>query len=268
MSADTSKLARLNPHSRDGTIVVDESAHRYWVRGMGRSYVSVTTLIKWYLPSVDPIRLVDLLLTGSDSLWKGMKRDEILRHWADKGKEARFLGTRLHSAIELYYNGIDPAELHASSRRDNFIGPLWKEWSQFLLFNNRYNLIPYRTEMPIYSLAYGVAGTVDFIARNNDGSVSLYDWKRSKANLDTETFDWDENGVGPLRTYPNTSFGRYSLQLNLYRVILEEEYGLVVRDMYIVRFHQQFASYEIFVILRSDHASRLLSHYRGYSIGT
>ena len=142
--------------------------------------MSVTTLVKWYLPSIDPDRLADSLLVDGNLSWKGMRRDEIVRKWEEKGREARCLGTRFHSAIEMYYNGVDPIDIRASIRRDCWDGHanmLSKEWAQFLLFDDRYTPTPFRTEMPVYSVAYGVAGTIDFLARNSDGSVSLYDWK-------------------------------------------------------------------------------------------
>jgi len=259
---DNSKLARRNPHCRDGTIKMDQSTHRYSVKGIDKAFVSVTTLISWYLPPVNPSRLADSLLASNDGSWRGMKKDELLRVWAEKGAEARHLGTLLHSEIELYYNIIDPDRRCETGRHVGRDSQLLTEWSQFLLFDHRYRPEPHRTEMMIYSPSYGVAGTVDFLARNSDGSVTLYDWKRSKAELGMEATEWNENGIGPLWTYPNTSFGRYSLQLNLYRTILEEEYGLVVKDMYVVRFHRRFASYELLNVLRSDHAALLLAHYR------
>ena len=40
--------------------------------------------------------------------------------------------------------------------------------------------MPFRTEWAIFSDAECLAGSIDFVARQQDGRLVLFDWKRSK----------------------------------------------------------------------------------------
>ena len=92
--------------------------------------------------------------------------------------------------------------------------------------------------------------------------MSIFDWKRSKHGFRRGISGIADGSIGPLHGYPNTKTGRYALQLNCYRVILENEYGYEIKSMYLVRFHSDSAAYEILEVPRSDFAVSLMDHYR------
>ena len=87
-----------------------------------------------------------------------------------------------------------------------------------------------------------LAGTVDCLCRDASGVFTLFDWKRSQ---ELSTSEGGNNGWG--RDSPAFNFNRlediklehYSLQLHLYRVILQRNYGLdiPVKNMYLVLLH-------------------------------
>ena len=56
----------------------------------------------------------------------------------------------------------------------------------------------YRTEWMIYASSERLAGSIDFVARKTDGSLILYDWKRSKDLRNKYTSPWRQMN-GPLR---------------------------------------------------------------------
>ena len=74
------------------------------------------------------------------------------------------------------------------------------------------------------------------IFENHDGRLQIYDWKRVKS-IEYEAFG-DKTSIVPcLDHMPHTNFWHYALQLNLYKMILEEQYGKKVTDLYLVVMH-------------------------------
>jgi hypothetical protein len=77
----------------------------------------------------------------------------------------------------------------------------------------------------------------------------MYDWKRSKKIIEPLTGDpitqdqWDNTGIGTFSDVDDTSFNRYALQQNIYRYILEENYGLEISNMYLVVMHPTHDKY-------------------------
>jgi ATP-dependent exoDNAse (exonuclease V) beta subunit len=111
------------------------------------------------------------------------------------------------------------------------------EWRYFINFiRDTPHLKPYRTEWTVYNEDVKIAGSIDMIYENDDGSLSIYDWKRAK-NI-TRVNNFNEFAKTPQFCHmPNSNFWHYSVQLNTYKTILEQKYGKTVRDLYLVRLH-------------------------------
>jgi ATP-dependent exoDNAse (exonuclease V) beta subunit len=81
-----------------------------------------------------------------------------------------------------------------------------------------------------------LAGSIDMVFENEDGTLSIYDWKRSKEI--TKVNNWNQYALNPLICeMPDTNFWHYSLQLNTYKRILEEKYDKKVTKLCLVRLH-------------------------------
>jgi hypothetical protein len=76
--------------------------------------------------------------------------------------------------------------------------------------------------------------------RKSDGKFVIYDWKRSKEIKTENKFG---SGLAPLEHLPDTNYWHYTLQLNVYKWILEKYYGLEVADLYLVILHPDNSSY-------------------------
>ncbi len=61
-----------------------------------------------------------------------------------------------------------------------------------------------------------------------------------------------QSGLGPLAHLPDCNYWHYSLQLNVYRYILERYYGLTISDMYLVILHPDQPSYKRMRLNRMD----------------
>ena len=69
-----------------------------------------------------------------------------------------------------------------------------------------------------------------------DDSISIYDWKRSKEISKSNGFN-EYATTECINHLPNTNYWHYSLQLNIYKAIIERKYNKKVRDLYLVRLH-------------------------------
>jgi predicted RecB family nuclease len=75
-----------------------------------------------------------------------------------------------------------------------------------------------------------------------DGTLAIYDWKRIE-ELKTEN-QW-QSGLGPVTHLPDTNYWHYSLQLNVYRYILQKHYGFVVSELALVVLHPSNKSWKV-----------------------
>ena len=111
------------------------------------------------------------------------------------------------------------------------------EWQYFINFVKDFpNLKPFRTEWVIYNEDVKISGSIDMIYENQDGTLSIYDWKRAK-NI-TRVNNFNKFALPPQICHlPDSNFWHYALQLNTYKTIIEAKYGRTVRDLFLVRLH-------------------------------
>lgn len=112
--------------------------------------------------------------------------------------------------------------------------------------------VPLRTEWRIFDPSYGIVGTIDIVFIPNvakSEEVIICDWKRSrKINL-TNNFRHNNKGIIPATAaMDNCNYSEYIVQLNIYKWLLERNYQKKVIKMYIVVFHPDYASYQLFPI--------------------
>ena len=97
----------------------------------------------------------------------------------------------------------------------------------------------------------GIAGTIDCCCINQYGEFILYDWKRSKEIKRTNDYKRKySTKPNDLNYLEDVNFNHYSLQLNLYKYILEcfqkqRIHNCHVKDLYLVVFHPEHANYLI-----------------------
>jgi hypothetical protein len=88
----------------------------------------------------------------------------------------------------------------------------------------------------IYHEDLKLAGSIDMVYENPDGTLTIYDWKRAKEI--TKSSGFNKYAVTKcINHLPDTNFWHYSLQLNTYKAILEAKYNKIVTELYLVRLH-------------------------------
>jgi ATP-dependent exoDNAse (exonuclease V) beta subunit len=173
----------------------------------------------------------------------GQTPEQIKATWFTSGASVADAGTNLHEQIENFMNnsGINAGYTH-KQLLDNYRcleddvvrGP---EWQFFLKFvEDHPHMKPYRTEWMIYDEDVKLAGSIDMVYENPDGTLSIYDWKRAKEI--TKDNNWNKYALNPIiGQMPDTNYWHYSLQLNTYRHILETKYGKKITNLCLVRIH-------------------------------
>ena len=111
------------------------------------------------------------------------------------------------------------------------------EWQYFINFvKDHSHLKPYRTEWTVFNEDIKISGSIDMVYENPDGTLSIYDWKRSKNISRINTFN--KFAITPSICHlPDSNFWHYALQLNIYKFILESKYDKKIKDLYLVRLH-------------------------------
>lgn len=226
-------LKNINYHEKDQDMWFDEEPHIYYVKGKP-VHTSVTTFIKEFFPKFDAKSTADKMYekyyNSEGHKYYQMTPEMILKSWS--GNEAATLGTKLHKNIEYYWN--KQLDLIENSTKSTI------EWVYFENFvNDNPQLIPYRTEWEIFDLELNLAGSIDITFLNDDGTLDIGDWKRSKEIKLENNYMKDTNAYVPIEHLPNANYWTYAIQLNMYKYILEKNYGKKINKLHLYIFHNE-----------------------------
>jgi hypothetical protein len=217
-------------------IEFNESDHTYVING-GKdqeSIISVTSFIKQKFPDFDKeCKLIEIAELNIDAL-------AVEEEWEQLNIE----GKQMHKRIENYLkSGRDKRQLNFLKKEDNL----------FFRFMLQQKYVTLASEFMIYDPELKIAGTIDvlfiseesfkkrFFSENNNNNenliidVILIDWKRIK-NMNFSNI-YNEVGYHPFHFLSNTNFTKNSLQLNMYKYILERNYNVRVCKMLDVVLH-------------------------------
>jgi ATP-dependent exoDNAse (exonuclease V) beta subunit len=242
------KLLRVNAHPLDKRIYFDEPTHIYTIDGVSAGNISCTGFLHAFFGHFDPEGTLKKMRANpakwAASKYFGKTNEQIIAEWNENGRLASEAGTAMHLAIEMFLNDAAdriPPEVMKT-----------KEWSYFMDFwkEHGWDLEPYRTEWEVFVPEIKLAGSIDMIfRRKSTGKYLIYDWKRSKEIKKENTF---QSGLGPLSHLPDCNYWHYTLQLNVYRWILENYYGLEITELAILVFHPDNKGYKRFNLPRLE----------------
>ena len=239
------RLAVVNPHPRDARITFDEASHTYTIDGSRQGWTSCTQFIGGFYEHFDPDTVIANMMRSRKwpaSPYYGMTAEAIKTQWSDSGTAASGAGTQMHLDIEHYYN----AEPVGNLAGDDYTPTPGPEWDYFQAFERRWRqargFVPFRTEWLVFKEDIKLAGSIDMIYTKPDGTLAIYDWKRTK-ELKYEN-KWQKMKA-PLDHLPDTNYWHYSLQLNIYRRVLQELYDVVVSELALVVLHPNQTSFRV-----------------------
>lgn len=227
-------LAKTNPHERDEHIEFDEPTHTYTIDG-DSTFTSVTTWNHTHFKEFDADAIIANMMKSHrwpSNKYFGMTPDEIKAVWEKNRDEAATAGTKMHYDIECYYNDIDVENDSVE----------FKYFMEFVV--DHPDLMPYRTEWTVYDKELKLAGSIDMVYENEDGTLRIYDWKRSKGIVRNKQFE-EYSTKECISHIPDTNFWHYALQLNTYKAILEKNYGKKVNELKLVCLHPNQKTYQL-----------------------
>lgn len=248
-------LSINNQHERDTFIKFYEDGHKYIITNdKDSNYTSVTTWIHTHFPKFNENEIIISMMNGKK--WKeghkywGLTAEQIKEKWNTLRINASGLGTAIHYDIECFMNNTSipypytHKELYdttmSTSSQNKSI-----EWEYFMNYvKDTAHMKPYRTEWTIYDEELKIAGSVDMVYKKSNGTLAIYDWKRSKDI--TRTNNFNKFAIKECICHiPDSNFWHYTLQLNTYMAILERKYNMKVSDLYLVQLHPDLTCYEL-----------------------
>ena len=238
-------------YEQDAYIDFESYEHIYIYNGRQR-LLPVSSLVGYFFESFNALAAAERKCQNYS-----IPVEESLDQWDRIGTMASEVGTFMHAQTESYFrDGTFETIYPFCYNGETEAISLEKEKQYFLQFVSDYAIRPYRQEWPVYDLALNVAGTIDLICQEDDGSFTIYDWKRSSKVVNalgqpiTEGFNgkMSLNGIN----LPDTSFYHYCLQQNLYRYMLEQHYGIRVRAMNLVVLCASYPSYYVAQVPKMD----------------
>lgn len=227
----------------------DESNHTYVLTYPSNVPVkySVTQLLGKYSKPFDSD-----FWAGKKAKKLGVTKEELLAEWTLKAETSCTVGTLFHSFMEhrisgkVYHpeNNIpnQAEDKETITSRLERLQPLGEKFIQ----DSKHKLIPVRSEI-IIGIDDIVAGQADQLFYNTGtGKLEVWDWKTNKAiNMHNA---YKEKLLYPLDSLDACEFTEYSLQLSMYKYILQLR-GLVIGDCYFVWFNENNDDYQCFKCL-------------------
>jgi len=223
-------------------VTFHDEPHKYYVDG--KELVSVTTLIHRYQEEFD------------EDYWSDYKANEytltqreVLRAWEFINKKGTMKGSAIHDYAErLFLNKIFPYPKQQILDEFGF-DPVLPEYEITKKHvDNFYNdiqgkLIPIRTEMIIYDRESLIGGMLDILFYNvKMKQFQIWDWKTNK-KFDKEMKS--RHFHDELFMLEDSDLEIYSLQLAMYKMIIEKNTGIKLGKSYIVWFSHNNENYEI-----------------------
>ena len=191
--------------------------------------ISVTTLIEDYANPFDEDNAAE-----NKSKKIGVSKHEILDKWHYDRDFACLKGTHVHAYNENLWRDGSLYKYDKDSVINEFgsdvLKPIWNKLKKICdLFYDKFkdNLIPIGLEQIVGSRDYDIAGSIDFLAYSKKlNSLIIIDYKTNKS-IKSKSFN-NIKMLSPLGEIDDCNFYHYSLQLAIYKYILEHETNLKV----------------------------------------
>ena len=236
-------------------VTFHDEPHKYYVDG--KELISVTTILHRYQEEFQ------------EDYWSNYKADEytltqreVLRAWKFINKKGTMKGSAIHDYAEnLFLNKVFPYPKELILNEFGFDPVLLEYEITKKHVNNFYNavkgkLIPIRTEMIIYDSESLIGGMLDILFWNvRAQEFQIWDWKTNKA---FEKEVKSRHFQGKLQLLEDSDLEIYSLQLAMYKLIIEKNTGIKLGKSYIVWFSHNNEDYEIIETKNREYYAKMI----------
>jgi hypothetical protein len=238
-------LKRIDWNKQFIGLIFDEKNHSYTYED--KEFISVTTLLDKVKTKIfdDNFKIVyakkhNLPVEFVDSQWK------------IKADVGAVRGTETHLFAENFIKyGLKTEVSNLSAKNCNKLLNFFNDYktTKFLL-----------SEYRVFDLDTMIAGTIDCLAYDfKTQEYIIYDFKTNK-NL--STFD-KTRFKSPLHDLQQTDINTYTLQLNIYKHIIEKHTGIQISKLRLININDRLDNYEL-IELKTEYAyyTNLLLDYR------
>jgi len=219
-----------------------DEPHKYFLDN--KELISVTTLIHKYQEEFQEDFWADI---------KGRQHDltsnQVKRAWRFINKKGTIKGSAIHDYTEnLFQNKEFEYPLQTIMNEFGF-DPVLPEYETSKKHVNEFyekvrgKLIPIRTEFVVYDRESLIGGMLDMLFYNLKAEeFQIWDWKTNKKFIREEK---SRHLINELCMIEDSDLEVYSLQLELYKYIIEKNTGMKLGKSYIVWFSHNNPTYEI-----------------------
>lgn len=232
-------LCIANRHERDDSVLYKTG---YFKVDGKMPDLSVSKIIHATFPFFDAQKIVERM-SNKETRYPNKTDQEIVLLWESNRKTSCDYGHSIHSYIDAYITGLSPElGVSNSSHIQNFFEKM---------FGSTSTLRPYRSEWPIYGEynSYVISCIPDLVARDTaTGEYHLFEWKTCKTYHSTSPYKkWCT--LDFMSGIEDTKKNRHSLQMHLYRRILQDFYSISIPicNMHIINFPEDDPCEEIAV---------------------
>jgi hypothetical protein len=240
-------------------VTFHDEPHKYYVGG--KELISVTTLIHRYQEEFQ------------EDYWSNYKAEEyalsqreVLRAWEFINKKGTIKGSAIHDYAEhLFQNKVFPYPKQLIYDEFGF-DPVLPEYEITKKHvDNFYSdvqgkLIPIRTEMVVYDPESLIGGMLDILFYNKRAKCfQIWDWKTNK-KFDKEIKS--RHFIEELYMLEDSDLEIYSLQLAMYKLIIEKITGIELGKSYVVWFSHNNDNYEIIETKDRSYYAKLIMNKR------
>lgn len=198
---------------------------------------------------------------------KGVSVEEMLAEWKFKGDFSRTKGTLLHNYAENHWqNKVLPLDYTIYDER--FGEGLMKErleecirmFEEFYLKAQK-NLIPIAMELVIGDAELGVGGMVDCLFWNDKyKEYQIWDYKTNKEIA--EYSKYKKRMKMPINFLHDCELEAYSIQLNLYKYIIQKNTDIKIGKCFLVHIHEEQEQYNVIECKEYQEIIQLLFDYK------
>lgn len=200
----------INSKFFDDILYIDEN-HSYWHND--EKFISVTQFLSQFKQPFDTDRW-----SKHSAKKEGISQQTILERWDAKGKISLEKGTIVHNAAEVIIKGLE-IDLNGMPSEVLAVQKFWKHMV------DKYAAKMLQVEWVIGDKKAKIAGRIDALiefCHNGKTTKSLLDWKTGTVKLKNHY----EKMKPPFHDIDDCSLNHYSIQLSLYRLIIERNLGI------------------------------------------
>lgn len=224
-----------------------ENSHQYFYYDTPVKQ-SVTQFIAQFFEPFD-----DISVSAAYAKKHGLSQEEVLNEWKRNGKISSLTGTIIHKYLEDYARGkifeIDYSQAISLGLEDEVkfkVSHLLKQAEQFHK-DTLNKLIPIQCEYTV-GIRDLLAGNIDLLCWNvKANEFQIWDYKNLK---EFTTYNkYGKKALKEFSNYDDCHLTHYSLQLNLYKCMLERKLNIKIGNCYLVHFSSIEDNYNIYECL-------------------